>query len=300
MPSSSLTKLKEPRKHYKLNLLPYLLLLPSIALIFAIIFYPFFTGILYSLREGSLLKLGDYIGLDNYLNLFKQREFHNSLQFSLFFAFFGVLGSYLLGLIFALMLNQKVPGQAILRVSLLLPWVIPSVVSLMSWRWLIADEKGFVNMLITWLGFKPIYFLSTPGLAIFSVIVVKIWRSFPFMMLSILAALQTIDRTLYEAAEIDGANRWQLFRHITFPQLLNISGVLWILMTIWSVNDFDTPFLLTQGGPSFATENLVLLAYRYTFRNNNVGMGSAVAVVSLIILIILALFILRQQSREEK
>jgi ABC-type sugar transport system permease subunit len=126
---------------------------------------------------------------------------------------------------------------------------------------------------------------------------VKIWRSFPFMMLSLLAALQTIDRNLYEAAQLDGASRWQLFRYITFPHLTGISVVLWILMTIWTVNDFDTPFLLTQGGPSNATENLVLLAFRYTFRSNDVGLGSAVAVVSLIILMVLALILLRQQRR---
>jgi multiple sugar transport system permease protein len=300
MATSALPEQRTNRKRYKVNLLPYFLLLPSVALILAIIFYPFITGVLYSIREGSLLKLEAFVGLKNYFSLFQQREFHNALYFSFLFALFSVFGSYILGLIFAMMLNQNVPGQAFLRVFLLLPWVIPSVVSLMSWRWLIADERGLVNIALSWLGIKPIYFLSTPELAIFSVIVVKIWRSFPFMMLSILAALQTIDKHLYEAAKIDGANGWQAFRFITLPQLMNISVVLWILMTIWSVNDFDTPFLLTQGGPSFATENLVLLAYRYTFRSNDVGMGSAVSVVSLIILMILALLVLRQQSKESK
>ena len=98
-----------------------------------------------------------------------------------------------------------------------------------------------------------------------SVIVIKIWRSFPFMMISLIAALQTIDTSLYEAARIDGAGRWASFRSVTFPGIQNISIILWILMTIWSVNDFETPFLLTQGGPSNATESLMILAYKDTF-----------------------------------
>jgi multiple sugar transport system permease protein len=129
------------------------------------------------------------------------------------------------------------------------------------------------------------------------VIVIKIWRSFPFMMLSLLAALQVIDGTLYEAGKLDGANSWQLFRHITLPHLKNISIVQAILMIIWSINDFETPFLLTQGGPSNATENLILLAYRYTFGRNDVGRGAAVALLTLLILTVLATLIMRQQRR---
>ena len=126
-------------------------------------------------------------------------------------------------------------------------------------------------------------------------IVIKIWRSFPFMMLSLLAAVQGIDRSLYEAAEIDGATPWQSFLQITMPQLKDISIVLCLLMTIWTVNDFDTPWLLTQGGPASATENLVLLAYRYTFGRNNVGLGSATSFVTLIILMVLVVVLLRRQ-----
>ena len=142
-----------------------------------------------------------------------------------------------------------------------------------------------------------IYFLSDSNWAMVAVIVIKIWRSFPFMMLSLLAALQVIDGTLYEAGKLDGANSWQLFRHITLPHLKNISIVQAILMIIWSINDFETPFLLTQGGPSNATENLILLAYRYTFGRNDVGRGAAVALLTLLILTVLATLIMRQQRR---
>ena len=173
----------------------------------------------------------------------------------------------------------------------------PAVVSIVSWKWLIADRGGLVNIILSDFGLGPIYFLSESNWAMVAVIVIKIWRSFPFMMLSLLAALQVIDKTLYEAARIDGANNWELFRHITMPHLKNISIIQAILMVIWSINDFETPFLLTQGGPSNATENLILLSYRYTFGRNDVGRGSAIALLTLVFLTILATFMMRQQRK---
>ena len=285
----------QSRSRRKVDLLPYLLLIPSVLLILTINLYPFFTAVYYSMTDGTMLVNGEFVGLNNYVRLFQQNDFLHSLWFSFIFSIFSVFGSYLVGLAFALILNQDIPGRGFFRVALLVPWIIPSIVSMVSWRWMIGDQTGLVNVVITALGFDPIYFLSTERLAMFSVIMVKIWRSFPFMMLSLLAGLQTIDRTLYEAAQIDGAGRWQSFRYVTMPHLFNLSVVLWILMTIWSVNDFETPYLLTGGGPSNATENLIVLAYRYTFRRNDIGLGTATAFVTLIILLVLALWLLRRQ-----
>lgn len=291
-PSGELTALKPKRRF---DAFPFILLLPSALLIALINIYPFATGFYYSLQNGTLLKSGDFVGLANFVQLFTMADFRHALWFSLIFALFSVFGSWILGLLLALLLNQDIPGRGFFRVALLLPWIIPSIVSVVSWRWLISDQSGLVNVMLQALGFKPIYFLSTGPLATFSVIVVKIWRSFPFMMLSILAALQTINQESYEAASIDGAGSWQSFRYITLPQLLPISFVLWILMTIWSVNDFETPWLLTQGGPSNATENLSVLAYRYTFNLNNVGIGAAISFFTMLILMVFAIGLLRRQ-----
>jgi multiple sugar transport system permease protein len=277
--------------------LPYLLLLPSLALIFLIELYPFINGVSFSVHKGSLLGTGPFVGLDNYLRLFNSADFYNSLWFSFVFAFCNVVVSYLIGLALALFLNLDFPGRGICRVALLVPWIVPAVVSIVSWKWLIADRGGLVNIILTSVGIGPIYFLSDSGWAMVAVIVIKIWRSFPFMMLSLLAALQVIDRTLYEAGKIDGANRWQLFWYITLPHLKNISIVQAILMIIWSINDFETPYLLTQGGPSNATENLILLSYRFTFGRNDVGRGSAVAILTLVVLMILSTIIMRQQRK---
>ena len=278
---------------------PYLLLLPSVTLIALINLYPFATGFLYSLRNGTLIQSGEFVGLANYAQLATQADFLHALWFSALFAFFGVLGSYAIGLALALLLNQDVPGRGFFRVALLLPWIIPSIVSIVSWRWLISDQTGLINQALHVVGVGPIYFLSTSGWAMFSVIVVKIWRSFPFMMLSLLAALQAINREMYEATAVDGAGRWQSFRFITFPLLLPVSIVLWILMTIWSVNDFETPWLLTQGGPSFATENLSVLAYRYTFNRTAVGVGASISFVTMLILMIFAVALLRRQREQD-
>jgi ABC-type sugar transport system permease subunit len=293
-PTGELTPTKAKRRF---DAFPYILLIPSALLIALINIYPFATGFYYSLQNGTLLQSGEFVGLANFVQLFRMPEFHNALRFSAIFALFSVFGSWLLGLLLALLLNQNFPARGFFRVALLLPWIIPSIVSIVSWRWMIGDATGLVNVALGVFGIEPIYFLSSGPLATFSVIVVKIWRSFPFMMLSLLAALQTINRESYEAASIDGADVWQSFRYITLPHLLPISVVLWILMTIWSVNDFETPWLLTQGGPSNATENLSVLAYRYTFNLNNVGIGAAISFFTMLMLMIFAIVLLRQQNR---
>jgi len=275
--------------------LPYLLLAPSVAMMLAIVVYPMAQGFYYGFTNGTLIRPGAFVGLQNYAMLLGYSDFWNAVTFSVVFALANVAGCYSFGLALAVLLNLDLPGRGFFRTALLLPWIIPSIVAIVSWRWMIADENAIANRLITAFGLGPIFFLSDSRWAVVSVIVIKIWRSFPFMMLSLLAALQGIDQSLYEAAEMDGASRRQAFFHVTLPQLKDISIVLCLLMTIWTVNDFDTPWLLTQGGPANATENLILLAYRYTFGRNNVGLGSATSFITLIILMVLVVFLLRRQ-----
>lgn len=277
---------------------PTVLLIPSLCLIAFLILYPIVQGFWYSLTDGSLLRPGRFVALGNYVELMTNPSFWHSVRFSIVFAVCNIVGCYLLGLGLALLMQMDMPFRGLFRVLLLLPWIVPSVVAIVSWRWMVADQSALFNQIIKAFGGSPIYFLSDSTWAVVVVIVIKIWRSFPFMMLSLLAALQTIDRSLYEAAEIDGANRWQSFWHITLPDIRNISVILCLLMTIWSVNDFDTPWLLAQGGPANATENLVVLAYRYTFARNDVGTGAAVSFITLFILMALFTFVLRLQRED--
>ncbi len=294
------TNFRPPRRTLlqHVDMLPYLLLLPSIFLIILIELYPFLTGLVYSFQNGSLLAPGSFIGLENYLSTFTDPEFIYALEFSAIFAIFSVIGSYVIGLGLALLLVQDFPLRGLFRVLLIIPWILSSIVTIVSWRWLIQDQHGTINVILGWFHLGPIFFLSDSRWAVVSVIIIKVWRSFPFMMISLIAALQTIDGNLYEAARIDGAGRWAAFRSVTFPGIQNISIVLWILMTIWSVNDFETPWLLTQGGPSNATESLMILAYKDTFARNSVGSGSAVAFISLIILMVLAIVMMRFRNRD--
>lgn len=284
------------RRH---DLLPIYYLLPSLLLVLLINLYPFISGFIYSLSDGSLIKQGTFVGIANYWKLLSMADFAHSLYFSAKFAFFSVIGSYAIGLGLAVLLNKDVPGRGFFRVALLVPWIVPSIVSIISWRWMLGAQEGLVNSFLVWLGFKPVLFLANEKWAVFTVCLIKVWRSFPFMMISCLAGLQSIDQSLYESAAMDGAGRWKSFVHITLPQLKSISIVCWILMTIWSFNDFDTIWLLTQGGPANATENLIILAYKYTFTKNDVGVGSAMAIIALIILMVLATLFLRNQKSHD-
>lgn len=277
------------------NALPYILLFPSALLIAVVIAYPFLQGLWFSLTNGSLLQTGSFVGLQNYVDLLQSADFHNALRFSFVFALANVVGCYILGLGLALLMNMEMPFRGFFRVALLLPWIIPSVVSIVAWRWMVVDQNAIANEIIRFFGADTVYFLSSDFWAQVIVVLIKIWRSFPFMMLSLLAAIQSIDRSLYEAAAIDGAGKWESFWHITLPQIRDISVVLCLLMTIWSVNDFDTPWLLTQGGPANATENLVLLSYKYTFARNDLGAGAAISFITLIILMVFIVMMLRRQ-----
>jgi ABC-type sugar transport system permease subunit len=287
-------------KRRKLNLLPYQFLFPSILLIALVNVYPMFSGLIYSFKNGTMAKSGHFVGLDNFAELLRMDDFWHALSFSTIFSIFSVIGSYALGLGLAILLNKDVPARGFFRVALMVPWIVPSVVSIVGWRWMIGDQNGMVNTFLGYFGIDPILFLGNEKWAVFSVIVVKIWRSFPFMMISMLAGLSTISQDLYESASMDGAGRWKSFQHITMPQLKTISVVCWILMTIWCFNDFETIWLLTEGGPANATENLIVIAFKYTFIKNSVGIGSAIAIVSLILLMALALLLLKTQQKDQE
>ena len=175
---------------------PAILLAPSILLLLVVIAYPMLQGFYFSFTDGSLMKGGDFVGIANYTKLLGQPAFWHSLRFSAVFAACNIAGCYLLGLGLALLLQMDMPGRGAFRVLLLLPWIVPSLVSIVSWRWMVNDERALFNQIITLFGGDPIFFLSDSNWAVTIVILIKIWRSFPFMMLSLLAALQSIDRSL--------------------------------------------------------------------------------------------------------
>jgi multiple sugar transport system permease protein len=290
------------RRHWRFNKLAYALITPSIIMIALIYFYPMLNGFWQSLHYYSRVQPWAYrfTGLENYLTALNTHDFWVALRTSAIWTIGGVLASYTLGLIAALMLNGEFRGRGLYRSILLLPWVVPPVVAGTSWMWMYADHDGIINRTLRSLHLieKPIYWLSVPYLAMIAVIIVHVWRTFPFMMITILAALSSIPDDIYEAGRIDGASSWQLYRYITFPLILPISITATVLSSIWTFNDFGTIFVLTGGGPAGATTTLIIQSYKEAFQRYNVGYGTTLAVIAMILMMGIAVVYLRLQAQE--
>jgi multiple sugar transport system permease protein len=279
--------------------LPLGLIVPSLLVIALVNLYPFVNGLYLSLTNSSLLGTGSFVGLDSFRSVVSNIEFDGALRFTLIFAVCAVFGSYIVGLLLALLLNGEVWGRGFFRAGLLIPWIIPPIVSIVSWRWML-DQGGLINAVLGDFGIAPIFFLSSTFWAPLAVIIVKIWVSFPFMMVTCLAGLQSIPQELYEAVAIDGGGPLAAFRAITLPHLRMLSIISWLLMTIWSVNDFTTIWLLTQGGPVDSSENLIVLAFKYAFQVGSVGLGAAVAIIMMLIMLAVGIVLLWVMARQEE
>ena len=271
-----------------------LLVAPSIVLLLLINAYPLVVAALQSVRDGTLIVAGEFVGLANYIDVLTSPRFWKAAWFTVIFTVVGVFGSWLIGMGLALLLRTKVPGNTVFKVLLMLPWVVPIVVSSTAWNWLVATPTSPIPALAARLGFGELYFLADPTLAAVTVCIFKVWVSFPFMMLMTSAALASVDTTVYEAAGIDGATRWQQLTQITLPMISRSTYISWILMTIFCVNDFPTIYLLTAGGPVDATTSLVVLAYRTVFQDLLTGPGVAIAFIMTLVLVIISTVLYRQ------
>jgi multiple sugar transport system permease protein len=269
---------------------------PSLVLLLLINLYPVIYAIIQSLQNGTLGTAGNFVGLSNYITLLTDpgSMFWPAALFTLIFTIVGVFGSWAAGLGLALLLRTKIPAGGVFKVLLLLPWVVPVVVSATSWNWLVATPQSPLPVLAHALGFGDVLFLANPTLAKITVCIFKVWISFPFMMMMMSAALASVDVNVYEAAKVDGATTWQAFRQITLPLISRTTYISWILMTIFCVNDFPTVFLLTGGGPAGATNTLVVLAYQIAFKNLDTGTATAIALLATAVLVIISVLLYRQ------
>ncbi|QGN34668.1 carbohydrate ABC transporter permease [Microlunatus sp. Gsoil 973] len=270
---------------------------PSLVLLLLINLYPLLYAALQSVRNGTLIKTGTFVGLDNYINVLTQSAFWDSALFTLIFTVTGVFGSWALGLALAMMLRTRIPAGGLFKVLLLLPWVVPVVVSATSWNWLVATPQSPLPILAEALGFGNVLFLSSPILAKITVCVFKVWISFPFMMMMMSSALTSVDVNVYEAAKVDGASGWKTFRSITMPLISRSTYISWILMTIFCVNDFPTIFLLTGGGPVNSTTSLVVMAYRTVFQDFQTGTGVSIAFLMTAVLVVVSVALYRQIAK---
>ncbi len=290
------------RRYWRANGLAYWLILPAVLFLLAIEFVPLVTGLKESLYYHSrvLPWLTHFVGLGNFVQAVQDYDVWISLKTSVIMVV-GIVGaSYALGLLAGVLLNQKLRLSGIYRALILVPWVVPPVVSFISWQWMLNDQTGIINQVLIQLHLikTPILWLADPNLALLSVIVVGVWQQFPFLMITVLAALSNISEDVNEAASIDGANRWQRFRYITFPLILPVSIIATLLQSIWTFNNFGLPFVLTGGGPANATTPLILLAYKEAFQHFDIGYGTALAVLSMVLMLAIGAVYLRQQAAQ--
>jgi multiple sugar transport system permease protein len=275
------------------------LVVPSVILLLIINIYPLLYAAFQSVHNGTLLSAGSFVGLDNFTDVLTSDDFLHAIAFTAIFTAVGVFGSWLVGLGLALLLQLRIPAKGVFRVLLLLPWVVPVVVSSTAWNWLLATPESPVPRLAKLLGFGDVLFLANPTLAAIVLCVFKVWVSFPFMMLMSSSALASVDNTIYEAASMDGAGSWKKLTQITLPLIARPTYISWVLMTIFCVNDFATIFLLTGGGPVHSTTTLSLLAYERVFKNFQVGPGVAIAFLLTLVLAAVAVVLHRQIRRTD-
>ena len=264
------------------------LLLPSVLCVGGLILLPILYNIYLSFHFVSAYDPGHpkFVGFDNFIYLFKNEVFWTDFKNGIVYTFGSIVLQLMLGLGVALFLNQEFVGRNLLRGIVLLPYLIPTVCAVFIAKWMLNPISGIVNVLLrSTLGIN-VNWLGSPTMAMSSAMAVNTWRFFPFVEIAILARLQSIPLSHYEAADIDGANAVQKFLYITLPELAPVMFVVALLRTIWAFNDFQLIYLLTGGGPMNSTEILPLLAYREAFNNNNIGMGAAVAMFMAFFLIL--------------
>ena len=225
-----------------------------------------------------------WVGLDNYIAVVKLPEFWQALWNGMVYSFGSIVLQVVLGIGFALILNEVFPGRNFIRGLSILPYLLPTVVVVLTFKWMVDGSIGIITKAVAAMGLPPINWFESPGAAMISVILVSVWMWTPFVTTCFLAALQTVPTSLYEAAKVDGTTAVQRFFHITLPMLKPILTVVVLLRAIWMFNKFDVIWLLTQGGPVGATEHLAILSYRRAFSLFDIGGGAAIATISFAIL----------------
>jgi multiple sugar transport system permease protein len=283
--------------------LAWMLISPTALIVLGIVVFPAFFSVWVSFHDVGLHNLNDvfhapFVGWENYQKVFDDFAFKfqgmqswGAAVTSIVYSFAGTILTLLVGLAAALLLNRPFRGRGLTRAIFLFPYVAPVVSIAFVWRWILDPRpSGVLNDILMRLNIidLPIAYLATRGLALLLVIFFEAWRYFPFAMLMILARLQAIDNTLYEAAEVDGANVFEKFWYVTLPELRYVIGAIFLLRLMWTFNKFDDIFLLTGGG--FGTKVLPVLTYEFSFRLFDFGRGAATAMILLVILVIFIAF----------
>ncbi len=282
-----------PRKALPEAIFAWLLIAPAILFILVIVAWPLLETIRLSFTDA---RLGgeSYVGLENYRDLFGSSKFYQTVARTFYWMGLSVSLKIVMGLIGATILNAAVPGKALFRVLVMPPWVIPIAIGVIGWKWLYNGYFGFISGILQRLHIisDPVALLATKTSAFYAAVVTDVWVGTPMVTLFLLAAMQGVSRDLYEAAWVDGANRWYRFRRITIPQIMPVIVSMALLSAIWTFNSFDIIWILTEGGPRGATTTLIIDTYKVAISSQRFGEGAARAVVIVALLSIFSLFYL--------
>lgn len=280
-----------------------LLVLPAIVSVLVIILYPLVNTFALSFMKYDLFKrVFRFVGLDNYGKLLADPLFTKSLIVTVVFGASVLVLATIMGLFFALLLNEDFPGRGFWRAILILPWALPWVIIGLLWGWVVDANFGALNGLLYQLGLIEHYvpFLARDGWALFFTILATVWRQASLSGILFLAALQAIPPDQYDAAKVDGADMWNRFRYITLPWLRPTMLIASLINTLYGVMQFDVVFMMTQGGPGDATMLMSILLYRKTFISSDLGAGAAVSVVLALLALGLGLLFVRVLYRPQQ
>lgn len=275
---------KNKMKIDKINLV---FVLPAMLIVFLLLVYPIISSVYFSFTSKNLIRpYYKWIWFDNFKFVLTNPEFYHAFLTSIKWTVLSIIGQLLVGFIAALSLNRIPKFSGFYRTLLIIPWAFPAIVIAFSWKWILNDVYGFIPNLLTQLHItkENINFLADPKTAFWIVLFINIWFGAPLFMVNILAALKTIPREQYEAAIVDGASSFQVFRYITIRHIRGVIGLLVVLRTIWVFNNFDLLYLLTGGGPSDLTTTLPIYAYKTGWNLKRLGTASAVTILLLLFL----------------
>ena len=262
------------------NALGILFMVPAAVLLLLFLTYPLGLGVWLGFTDTRIGRAGEFIGLENYAYLWGDSVTRLALFNTLFYTFVASIFKFLLGLWLALLLDKHIPFKTALRAIVLLPWIVPTALSAITFWWIYDAQFSVVSWVLTEMGLidKYIDFLGDPWNARWSTIVANVWRGIPFVAISLLAGLQTISPSLYEAAAIDGATAWQRFWHVTLPLLTPIIAVVMTFSVLFTFTDFQLIYVLTRGGPLNATHLMATLSFQRAISGGAMGEGAAIAI----------------------
>ncbi|KGQ54352.1 sugar ABC transporter permease [Gallibacterium anatis str. Avicor] len=288
---------------YQKNYTRWIFVLPAMIVVSVLFVYPFLSSIFYSFTNKNLIMPNwKFVGFDNYIAVINDPSFWLAFFNSILWTVFSLGGQVLVGFALAMALHRIRHLQWLYKILLIIPWAFPTIVIAFSWQWILNGVYGYLPNMIVKLGLMDIapHFLSDSTWAFISLVFINVWFGAPLIMVNVLSALQTVPQEQYEAAKIDGANAWQVFRHITLPHIKVVIGLLVVLRTVWVFNNFDIIYLITGGGPANSTMTLPIFAYNMGWGTKMLGRSSAVTVLLFIFLLLICFIYFKVISRWEK